>query len=284
MSELIALRVNCPLCNKSLLDPNCLVDNIPGVKLEIATTDGNGIIHLSSLYGSYNYTANIKIPQGTTVDFSCPNCHQEIKTNDKCDECDAPLIPLKIEDNGIVKICSRAGCKKHSVEFDDIKHALHHFYQNFKYSKPLEPTLAEESPTEHEDDVELIPSGSYLRSYCPHCEESIIENHEVKLKVISKSGVGILVLSPYLNVFTTKSTIDIQEGEVLQDVKCPHCDTSLVHTEDKCELCGSKIIAMEVAAVSKIIEFFICSKKGCHWHGMDDSDITDIILEDSREW
>ncbi|MHA1243228.1 MAG: class I tRNA ligase family protein [Candidatus Heimdallarchaeota archaeon] len=284
MSELIALRINCPLCNKSLLNPKCLVDNIPGVKLEITTTDGKGIIHLSSLYGSYNYTANIKIPQGSTVDFSCPHCKQQIKTKDKCEECSAPMIPLKIEGNGIVNICSRAGCKKHSVEFDDIKHALHHFYQNFKYSKPLEPSLIDETTAEIKDDIEVIPSGSYLRSYCPHCEESLIDNHEVKLKVISKSGEGILVLSPYLNVFTTKSTIDIQEGEVLQDVKCSHCDTSLFIKDDKCELCSSKIIGMHVAAVSKIIDFFICSKKGCLWHGMDDSDITDIILEDSREW
>lgn len=284
MSELIALRVNCPLCNKSLLDPNCLVDNIPGVKLEIAVEDGKGIIHLSSLYGSYNYTANIKIPQGSTCEFSCPHCHQQIKTDDKCDECSAPLVPLKIEDNGIVKICSRAGCKKHSVEFDDLKHALHHFYENFKMGITSKKQPVTDSPVETEEKAEIIPSGSYLKAYCPHCEDSLIENHEVKLKVKTKSGEGILILSPYLNVFTTKSNVDIQEGEVLLEVKCPHCDTSLFVKDDKCELCSSKIIGMQVAAVSKIIDFFICSKKGCHWHGLDDADISDIILEDSREW
>ena len=46
MSELIALRINCPLCNESLLDSKCLVDNLPGVRLEIITTDEKGIIHV----------------------------------------------------------------------------------------------------------------------------------------------------------------------------------------------------------------------------------------------
>jgi DNA-directed RNA polymerase subunit RPC12/RpoP len=194
------------------------------------------------------------------------------------------LVPLKIKDNGIVKICSRAGCKKHSVEFDDLQHALHHFYQNFKIGKTSVKPTVEEEIAKPKDDIEVIPSGSFLRAYCPHCEESLIDKNEVKLKVSSKSGEGILVLSPYLNVFTTKATIDIQEGEVLQEVKCPHCDTSLIIKDIKCELCSSKIIGMEVAAVTKIIEFYICSKKGCHWHGLDDSDISDIIIEDSREW
>ena len=284
MSELIALKVNCPLCNKSLLDTEVLVDNLPGIKLEVTTEENKGILHLSSIYGSYNYTANIKIPLGKTVDVFCPHCHQQIKSDDVCVECSAPMVPLKIEDKGIVKICSRAGCKKHNVEFEDLQQALEHFYEDFKYSKSIAKPQIKDMSSEIEEEAEIIPSGSYLKSYCPNCEESLIDNHEIKLKVFSKSGEGILVLSPYLNVFTNKSTVDIEEGEVLKDVKCPHCDFSLIIKDKKCEECGETIIGMEVVAVSKIIEFFICTKKGCHWHGLDDSDISDIILEDSREW
>ena len=73
MYNLIALKINCPHCEKSLMDAQTLIDNMPGVKLDVAFDDQHGVIHLSSIYGSYNYTANIKIPLGKEVSFSCPH-------------------------------------------------------------------------------------------------------------------------------------------------------------------------------------------------------------------
>ena len=290
MYDLIALRVNCPHCGKSLSDPKVLVDNIPGVKLNISFGENKGTIHLSAIYGSYNYTTNLKIPLGTEVNFSCPHCKEEITSDMKCHECSAHMVPLMIEKGGVVRICSRAGCKKHNVEFEDLQHALTHFYIDFDYGdKTLKPKEVEKSKeittiSSEEDDVEIIPSGSYLRTYCPNCDESLIKDHNVVLKVVAKNGEGFLTLSPYLNVFTNKSTIDIPEGEVVKDIICPYCNNSLLHKSEKCELCQSKIVAIQVAAVSKLIDFYFCSKKGCRWHGLSDEDIRDIILEDSREW
>ncbi|HUU77316.1 MAG TPA: hypothetical protein VMX55_03160 [candidate division Zixibacteria bacterium] len=290
MYDLIALRVNCPICDKSLADPNTLVDNIPGVKLNISFDESKGTIHLSSIYGSYNYTSNLKIPLGTIVNFSCPHCKTKIISNLKCEVCSALMVPLKIEDGGIVRICSRAGCKKHSVEFENLHHALEHFYSSFDYGdlivKPKEEDSSKSITTipSEDDEVEIIKSGSYLRAYCPHCDESLIEDHSVLLKVIAQSGEGVLILSPYLNVFTNKSTIDIVEGETVKDIKCPHCNTSLLIPKEKCKTCNSSIVGIQVAAVSKLIDFYFCSKKGCRWHGLSEEDIRDIILEDSREW
>ncbi|MFW9921775.1 MAG: hypothetical protein ACFFDW_00605 [Candidatus Thorarchaeota archaeon] len=289
MYDFIALRVNCPHCGNSLMNPKMLVDNIPGVKLNISFDENKGTIHLSSIYGSYNYTSNLKIPPGKEVTFSCPHCNRIITSDIKCEECSAKMVPLKIEDNGgIVKICSRAGCKKHSVEFEDLPHALEHFYLNFDYGEQgLQTETVETDKVElppRINEKEIIRSGTYLRTYCPHCEESLLIDNTVQFKIDAKEGSGILKLSPFLNVFTNESTIYINEGEPLRDVKCPNCNKSLIIPKQNCELCGSSIVGISVAAVSKLIDFYFCSKKGCHWHGMSNEDIDDIILEDSREW
>ena len=289
MYDFISLRVNCPHCGVSLMDPNTLVDNIPGIKLDIAFDDNKGTIHLSSIYGSYNYTSNLKIPPGQVVAFSCPSCKETLESDLECAECNAKMVPLAIEEGGLVKICSRAGCKKHSVEFENLQHALEYFYQSFDYGETsLKPKKSvEETPivglTEKEE-KEIIKSGAFLRTYCPHCEESLLEDNQVRFKVVAKEGTGVLNLSPYLNVFNHESTIHIPEGEVAIDIKCPECDSSLLITNQKCELCDSNIVGIYVAAISKLIDFYFCSKKGCQWHGLSKEDINDIVLEDSREW
>ncbi|MFO8051380.1 MAG: hypothetical protein R6V01_06740 [Thermoplasmatota archaeon] len=135
------------------------------------------------------------------------------------------------------------------------------------------------------NEKELLSSGTFLRSYCPFCERSLIESNKLKLTVIGKTGrKGTLLLSPYLNVFSSSSSIEIPEMETARDLKCPHCTKSLIVRDQTCPKCGSEIGRLTVAAMSKMIDFYICSKKGCHWHGLSDEDLQDIILEDSEEW
>ncbi len=286
MYNLIALKINCPHCEKSLMDTQTLIDNMPGVKLNVSFDDQHGVIHLSSIYGSYNYTANIKIPLGKEVTFSCPHCKDSIVSELKCDECQAHMVPLKIKDNGLVRICSRAGCKKHNVEFEELSRALEHFYKNFDYgdASRIKRSITEisEKPI---DDKEIVKSGTFLRTYCPHCEESLYRNRAIEFKITGKDGEeGILQLSPFLNVFTNESTFYIPEGEPVNNVRCPHCNGDLLRKGEDCPECGEPIIGISVAALSKIIDFYFCSKKGCHWHGMSKEDIDDIIIEDSSEW
>ncbi|MBN1331212.1 MAG: hypothetical protein JXA54_17210 [Candidatus Heimdallarchaeota archaeon] len=291
MYDTLALKVNCPYCDKSLMDVKTLVDNMPSVKVNISFNGEDGIIHLSSIYGSYNYTTNLKIPPGKEVIFSCPYCKEIITSEFKCDLCSATMVPLKIETGGTVRICSRAGCKKHSVEFDDLQHALEHFSMNFAYgdfTKTSEFDTNEEIEEELlKSDLEIIKTGTFLRAYCPHCEESLFEPEaNAIIFKITKNGneKGFLKLSPILNVFTNESTFYIPEGETVNEIQCPHCNASLLQDEGNCELCGSKIVAISIAALSKIIDFYFCSKKGCRWHGLSKEDIDDIALEDSNEW
>ncbi len=286
MHDFIALKLNCPLCEKSLMDTQTLIDNLPGVKLNISFDDQQGVIHLSAIYGSYNYTTNIKIPLGKEATFSCPHCKEPIVSEIKCEVCSAHSVPLKIEDNGIVRICSRAGCKNHYVEFEDLSHALEHFYVYFDYgdASRVKKPLTESNATP-DADKEIVKSGTFLRTYCPHCEDSLYKNRAIEFKITGKDGEeGILQLSPFLNVFTNESTFYIPEGEPVKNVRCPHCDESLLRKGEDCPECGEAIVGVSVAALSKIIDFYFCSKKGCHWHGMSQEDIDDIIIEDSSEW
>jgi hypothetical protein len=132
---------------------------------------------------------------------------------------------------------------------------------------------------------EIITSGTYLHSYCPFCEKSLIKDDLLELTIIEKEGeVGHLLLSPYLNIFNHKSTIQIPRKSEAKDIKCPHCDNSLITDYRECHDCGARIIKFKVEAVSRMIDFYICARQGCTWHGLSHEDLDDIILEDSSEW
>ena len=291
MLDLISLQVKCPICHKSLMDEENLVDNEPAVKLKIAIDGKKGTIWLSSIYGSYNFHSDIDIPQDKIATFECPHCNTEILSDQKCKECSSPLIQFYLLEGGKVSICSRSGCKNHSVEFQDLKTALNHIYRDFSYLNRTsniqiikKPGKVEEK-TPIKDDKEIIASGTYLQSFCPHCKKGLIENNMLKFKIEKDNGeIGYLLLSPYLNVFSHKSTIRLPEKKAVKEIKCWHCESSLIEKDKKCPQCGSEIARISVAAMSKMIDFYICSKKGCTWHGLSDEDLKYIIIEDSEEW
>jgi Zn finger protein HypA/HybF involved in hydrogenase expression len=187
---------------------------------------------------------------------------------------------------GKVAICSRNGCKNHFVEFEDLSVALKKMYQEYGLAgkddfKPDHEITQVEKPVDEKQ--ETIESGAFMNSYCPHCSKSLIEDNMLKLK-IHNGEEGYLMLSPYLNVFTSKSTIFLEEDKALKDVRCWHCDKSLIPEEKNCGKCGSDVVKIEVGARTKLIDFYICTKKGCRWHGLSGDDYYDIRLQDSLEW
>lgn len=136
-----------------------------------------------------------------------------------------------------------------------------------------------------EEKREIITSGTFLKSFCPFCSDSLINHDELELTIIENSGeVGHLHLTPYFNVFNHKSTIRIPMRSEAKDVRCPKCDKTLIIDDRECHDCGARVIKFEVEAVSRLIDFFICARQGCTWHGLCHEDLDDIMLEDSREW
>jgi len=286
MYELMSLRLKCVECGRTLMDPETLIDNEPSIRMDVECCDQRGTIWLSSIYGSYNFKSDIGLPKGMVVGFYCPECKQEISSAAECISCGAPMVPFHLDMGGKVSICSRAGCKNHFVEFEDLSIALRKFYH--EYGFPSGEQL--EHRHEHEpqclvadDKREIIESGTFLHSYCPHCRKSLIHDDLLRLRISSEEE-GDLYLSPYLNVFSSKSTIFLPEDIIVSDLKCWHCDNSLIGHDRQCERCGSPVARISVTARTKLIDFYICTKKGCKWHGLKEEDLYDIRLEDSLEW
>jgi len=56
--------------------------------------------------------------EGSVAEFSCPHCHHPFPVVQVC-ECKAPVIALHLHIGGVVKFCTRNGCTKHWLEFQD---------------------------------------------------------------------------------------------------------------------------------------------------------------------
>jgi len=288
----ISLQVKCPYCNKSLMDTQHSIDNEPSIKLFVESAGKNGTLRLSSIYGSFNYLSDIDFVENDLQKFQCPHCREELLSTDKCSTCDAPMVTLTLDIGGKVSFCSRKGCQGHNIGFEDLSIALKKMYLDFEPGakvkfKQDEIVVSEKVKvkTEAEINKEIIESGSFLNIYCPICNKSLIDDEMLKLRIINEKGEeGYIMLSPYLNVFSSKSTIYLPEEKELNDIKCYHCNTSLKIPNNKCEKCGTAIAKVLVGARTKMIDFYICSKKGCTWHGLSKKDLDDIRLEDSNEW
>ena len=200
------------------------------------------------------------------------------------------MISLDLELGGSLSICSKIGCKNHFVKFVDFTFALKKFYIDEDYlGRPfvddMKTALAEKKPlNEEEEHIEIMKTGTFLQTYCPHCKKSLIKKGSIQLHIHRGKERGFLVLSPYLNVFNSKTTIRIPEDEMIGDLYCFHCHKPLLVEGGKCGDCGSEIAKLVVGASKRLVDFHICAKKGCRWHGLSKEDLNDIRLEDSLEW
>lgn len=288
MNNKLALKIKCPLCQKSLMDTQHRIDGEPSVTVNLSLKGQKGWLRLSSVYGSYAIVSEIEIPINSVARFFCRKCQGELKSTVVCSTCLAPMVPLMLEEGGRVYVCSRRGCPKHFLEFEDANEALARFYEAYDLwgeKGPAKKRTRREGPDEETDAKEVVATGSFLQSYCPRCNHSLINKSSIAFTVVDKDGKsGELLLSPYLNVFTNRSTIEIPHGEEVKDLLCPHCTQSLMVNHRRCERCGSRLARITVGAMHKLITFYICMRKGCTWHGLSDDDTKLIMLEDSTEW
>ena len=288
--DLISLRVKCPVCGHSLMDEKRPVDNCSSIRLKVEIGGKEGTINMSSVYDSYNYLCDIETPKDEILHLFCPHCNSEIKCSSECDVCNSCMISLDLLLGGTVTICSKIGCTNHFVKFVDFSQALKRLYMDADYMgrpfvEDMTVLLRDKAPLSEEDEhIEIMRTGTFLHSFCPHCKKSLIEDNSIKLHVHRGEDKGFMMLSPYLNVFTSKSTIRIPEDEFIGDLYCFHCHKSLLVEGGKCEECGSEIARITVSASKRLVDFHICAKKGCRWHGLSKEDLNDIRLEDSLEW
>ena len=108
--------VSCPRCNHSLMDADFPMQGRPSIRCSISFDGRHGWVRLSSVYGTFDTTAEHDIPAGTVVSFFCPYCHGQLIGRSTCPACEAPMVPMMIRGGGILRICSRRGCESQVLD------------------------------------------------------------------------------------------------------------------------------------------------------------------------
>ncbi|MEA3287392.1 MAG: hypothetical protein U9Q77_08455 [Candidatus Marinimicrobia bacterium] len=145
---------------------------------------------------------------------------------------------------------------------------LHHVWQSHTYNKRQQ-----------------LKTGTYLKSFCPHCQAELTHDSVLTLEVINSAGDKATVdLSPYLNDFSRKTKMELPEGEQVYDVLCTYCHKTLIVEGLTCERGDSRVASFLVGIGNVRVPFYICTREGCHWHAISPDDSIQIQLEDSNEW
>lgn len=126
MAGKITLSTKCPHCSESLMDNEVKLHDHPSIKLNIESSTDRGTIRLCAIYGCYDHSCDIELTEKDIAKFYCPHCNKQLISNDECDDpnCNAPMIPLTCQAGGKVFFCSRKGCTKHFVAFEDLSTAI----------------------------------------------------------------------------------------------------------------------------------------------------------------
>ncbi len=130
----ISLMIKCPYCNLSLMNYRKLIRGKPGIKLHVKAGEYEGILHLCSIYGCYEKESEIDLTEGEITDLLCPYCYKNLKSKTICDICGAPTIGLRLETGGKLHICSRVGCKKRNLIWEDIYEDLSRYFRLHDYT------------------------------------------------------------------------------------------------------------------------------------------------------
>jgi hypothetical protein len=117
-SELV-LQAKCPRCGASLMSPDVVVDGRPSVDLLADVGGAVGHIHLSPVYGNFHKRVlGVHEVPGSVETISCPRCLVPFPVRGAC-ACGAPLVELDLVCGGLMRFCTRDGCREHHLEFEE---------------------------------------------------------------------------------------------------------------------------------------------------------------------
>jgi len=128
---MISISVKCPCCGKSLVNSAKKLDKHPCLEVNLTYAGHHAPLYLSSVYGSYSVETSLNVPVGKVAGFRCPHCKGDLKIARKCEACGAQMVAFDLKEGGQVHICSKRGCKKHLLEFQDPAGELLAFYKSY---------------------------------------------------------------------------------------------------------------------------------------------------------
>lgn len=131
-----------------------------------------------------------------------------------------------------------------------------------------------------------INHDTYLNCWCPHCGTGLNEENKAVFQIVNNQGdVGTSRVSPYLNILDRESSIHVDDDEELADVRCPHCQVSLIEPDQLCKKDKCKLMKFQVSVSNSIkLKIIVCIRRTCRWYKMSKEDNERLILRDSHEW
>jgi len=106
------------------MDQSHPIDGQPSVRVLLGTREGEDMLYLSCLYGSFRYDTGASVSRDEITRFRCPFCGESLVSDEACDICGAPVAVLEINGDGSVQFCARRGCKGHRLNVDDLTRLL----------------------------------------------------------------------------------------------------------------------------------------------------------------
>ncbi len=262
------LKCHCPHCGEYLIEGD-------SIRLGVLAGDGTlGELRLNPRLNFFDHASTIHLEELKEVqDVTCPHCHHSLKESLlQCTECGSRMGRMMVRsETGDFDFyfCLRKQCHWHDI------------------SKEGRDQILLEAAGFHgpENENEFLQDGTRLQFYCPSCDGSLVHEDDLIIHVKDKADhLGVLKLSPYLNIFTSECSLFISDDEEVADMICPKCNSSLCQPVTRCEICGAKASRFRAAVSVLDMDFYICTRKNCHWHGLSVEDRQRILLDESLEW
>ena len=131
--------------------------------------------------------------------------------------------------------------------------------------------------TTAETDLLVLEQEGDLASFCPRCHAGLdvydVRTKRVWIGLTVRVGETVceLLVNPRLDAFEHVCASCWSDGTLADDVLCPHCQSSLLVAEHVCQECDAPVFSLEVSVRTRVAPLSLCTRAGCHWHGVSTS-------------
>jgi hypothetical protein len=105
-NPLLLLEVYCPSCQAPLTTGRQVV-----LGAHVASTDQDGEIRLSALFGDSRVETDLTVGEGDVVTYACPSCDRSLMVETPCRFCGGPLASVDLPTGEAMEFCGRKGCR-----------------------------------------------------------------------------------------------------------------------------------------------------------------------------
>ncbi len=105
-NPLLLLEMYCPGCQAPLTNGRQVV-----LRARVASTDQEGEIRLSALFGDSAVETDLAIAEGAVLAYACPSCERSLTVEAPCKFCGASLASVNLPTGEAMEFCGRSGCR-----------------------------------------------------------------------------------------------------------------------------------------------------------------------------